>query len=151
MSEISMVPSKWLSRRTSGLLLVGAVFAFGASIGLWASSVSEDAEQPWPLTVFATAGVLFLLPTTVLYSLKHWGGLDEAAQEAHKWAWYWGGSIGLFPGLIVVSSRTLGLRWAEALGFDQPRELIVFGALTVIASALAGYLIAWSVWWARRR
>jgi hypothetical protein len=151
MSEIIMVHPKPLSRRTAGVLLVGAVFAFGVIIGFWGSSVPEGAEQPWPLTLFVATGVLVLLPAAVLYVVKHWGGLDEAAQEAHKWAWYWGGSIGIIPGFVVVSSRTLGLRWAEVLGFDQPRELIVFGALTVMGSALAGYLIAWGVWWLRRR
>ncbi|MBX9460125.1 MAG: hypothetical protein KL785_02265 [Brevundimonas sp.] len=35
-----------------------------------------------------------------------WRGIDEAAREAHKWAWWWGGSGGVLVGAIFLLTLT---------------------------------------------
>ncbi len=36
-----------------------------------------------------------VLALGLLGAVSYWRRLDEAAREAHKFAWYWGGSVGV--------------------------------------------------------
>jgi hypothetical protein len=79
---------------------------------------------------------------------RWWRGLDEAAQEAHKWAWWWGSTFG--GSLGGVALFTLAYSGESALTGD-PADILIGGAgLIVIAQAL-GYGVAWAVWWLQRR
>jgi len=132
-------------------IFTGSALVFGLVVGAWSSLVADQPGQPLALTVFILAGLLVLIPGAVFVTLKHWSRLDEAAREAHKWAWYWGGTLGMLPGLVLATTRTSGPRVASALGFTEPDELVRFGALAVLTSMIVGYLLAWGFWWLRRR
>jgi len=55
----------------------------------------------WPAQLGSAPqlGVVLLAAAVAVFSAIHslywWRALDEAAQEAHKWAWWWGGNLGL--------------------------------------------------------
>ena len=82
-----------------------------------------------------------------------WRRLDEAAREAHKWAWYWGGSFGMAAGfaLVVLLGRT-----APTLGGLLPADapamaMMAMGAMILMLSQLLGLFVAWAFWWWRAR
>ena len=97
------------------------------------------------------AGTLIVVS---VFCVAWWKGLDEAAQEAHKWAWWWGGSAGMSLGLIaLVALVRLGAAEAipEAVMRQPPEDLIHVGAIGMLLCQLLGYVIAWAAWWLRRR
>jgi len=82
-----------------------------------------------------------------------WRGIDEAAREAHKWAWWWGGSAGMAVGGVVF----LTLTWRDEAqplpttgGADAP-DIFAAGILAVLLFQLAGYALAWAGWWLKHR
>ena len=72
------------------LLLAGAATGF---LMRWFEPL-----PPWALAAIITA-VIVLCTWGSFYC---WRLMDEAQKEAHKWAWYWGGSFGLIGGFIVM-------------------------------------------------
>lgn len=105
-----------------------------------------------PALVQAITFVIMAL--TFAFSLLWWNAIDEAQREAHKWAWYWGGSCGL---LVVVPAFVLshlyGDAFAEpflqAVGYED--RAFEGGILTGLFPPVIGYVIAWGVWWLRHR
>src|SRR5690606_8094147 len=81
-----------------------------------------------------------------------WRGIDEAAREAHKWAWWWGGSGGMAIGIVLFS--VLSLRGEDVapaeIGVTAP-DLLVTGVWAIRLFQLAGYSVAWAVWWLKHR
>jgi len=49
-----------------------------------------------------------LLVTAMIASVLWWLSIDEAQREAHKWAWYWGGSTGL---MVSVAIFIVAMMW----------------------------------------
>lgn len=81
----------------------------------------------------------------------YWRRVDEAARDAQMSAWYWGGSIGALAGLAfeaVAPSTGLADRLQAALPHVNP--LLVGGGIVGLAQ-VAGFLIAWAIWWAGKR
>lgn len=81
-------------------------------------------------------------------SVRWWKGLDEAAQEAHKWAWWWGGTVGLCAAGVVLLTLMFG---AGDLGEGSVEGSILAGTAIVIGCEIVGYGVAWVVWWLKRR
>ena len=77
-----------------------------------------------------------------------WRALDEAAQEAHKWAWWWGSTVGLAIGSVALF--TLAYAAPDALT-AAPKDLLLGGAAILGAGQIAGYGVAWAFWWLQRR
>jgi len=97
--------------------------------------------------------ILLLLPLTLFITGLWWRRLDEAAREAHKWAWYWGATGGLILVLPLLIALDIGhgADMARPLGFVGGDELIMFGMLSVLVLQVLGYAVAWAYWWLRRR
>ena len=76
--------------------------------------------------------------------------LDEFQQEASKFAWYWGGSMGVAAsavGYVFVGQG--GLHWLDPAHFHLGRELFrafQWGYLIGIAFPLVGFIVA-RIWW----
>jgi hypothetical protein len=92
-----------------------------------------------------------VVPIACYTTLRWWKLLDEVAREAHKFAWYWGGSggtlaSGLAMGLVARDSIPIHF----AIGHD-PSDIYAAGVLTVLAAQVVGYTIAWAGWWWARR
>lgn len=103
-----------------------------------------------------------LLPIAIIFAgISFWVGalwmksIDEAAQEAHKWSWYWGGSAGLAVAMIgyAISFLPEAAQWAlpTISGRTDPVAYAVTGGLFVIGLLIAGYTVAWGLWWFQRR
>ena len=102
-----------------------------------------------PAGVRLGIGLAAALPA-VWFVFNYWRSLDEAAQEAQKWAWFWGGSTGLGFGVLFIGF------WPGALQIltradASPEKLMLAGATTVMAAQLICFLLAWAFWWWRRR
>ena len=78
--------------------------------------------------------------------------LDEAAQEAHKSAWFWGGNAGIGIGFAIMAvAPHFGLDLGPETYDQVPVSPYYFGALMLMGFAVAGYGIAWALWWLKRR
>jgi len=83
----------------------------------------------------------------LLFTVAWWRLLDEVAREAHKFAWYWGGSAGMAVAgavMILVDSDRISVPH-----FVLPGEHGDFaaGVATVLLAQVIGYGIAWVGWW----
>ncbi|GAA0868228.1 hypothetical protein GCM10009116_04160 [Brevundimonas basaltis] len=132
------------------LLLIGGVSLIAGVMG-GITAVVEEAPDPIGPVVSAVA-MTATMAAAFAACIWWWRGIDEAAREAHKWAWWWGGTGGTALGAILLT--TLSLRDAEAtplqVGLTVP-ELVTAGMLTILLFQIAGYAIAWAVWWLRTR
>jgi len=136
-------------RRLSPAALLGlavGVAALGGALG----AVTGDDDG-----ALGGAGRLIALAAAVgaiWLTLLHWRRLDEAAREAHKAAWYWGGSAGLaLAGLVTglfLARPDMPMPWRLAEG---DAGLVATGLLLCALAQMVGYLVAWAWWWLARR
>ena len=143
--------------RIVGLLVGCAVLMFliGGVIGFL--------EASGRLGLFEDGGLLWVtLPLAiVVVGFSFWIGavwmksIDEAAQEAHKWSWYWGGSAGMAVAMVgyLLSFLPESSTWQlpTLTGRTDPMAYAVTGGLAVVLLMMAGYLVAWALWWLKRR
>jgi len=131
------------------------------TVGLCALTVvgvSVTAATPfWPAAwgqapsigeVVLAAGLAVFL---ALHTLYWWRGLDEAAKEAHKWAWWWGGNLGLVGGGAVVIAAANGADLLPAQAPHSDAAMVAVGVVGVLVAQVLGYTIAWCGWWMARR
>lgn len=123
--------------------LATALLISGLLIGI----LLEEAALPLPVR---TLLILALIPILTLACWLYWRRLDEAAREAHKFAWYWGGSIGLgIAGAIMVIVQRSGM---EFLPTDMAAgELVSLGITLCMVVQVLGYGVVWAWWWLARR
>jgi hypothetical protein len=133
--------NRW-GRMILGLL---ACFSIGA-IAAQLDGVSFDG--PTGDVVFAPWLLLLVMAFGIWASLELWRNLDEAAREAHKWAWYWGASVGLALALPLFMFGQQSAGYRARLGLDDSFDT---GVTTVLVLELVCYGLAWLFWWARRR
>lgn len=135
---------KWgsMSAAMAGGFVVGgqiAAFEEGVLAGRW-------------VIISGAIGVILLIPVSWLY----WQSLDELAKEAHKSAWMWGGSIGMLIVTIPIAVLIEGVQSEriDLAGLDpEVASILGFsaGAGTAISGAVGGYVIAWAIYWIRKR
>ena len=128
----------------AGLAVVGAVLGGGGAL-------LGDRPGLFGL-VLSFIPIAITMVIVGFVSIWWWRGIDEAAREAHKWAWWWGGSGGMALGgvvLVTLTARDGGVP-AESLGLSAA-DLVVGGMMTILLFQLAGYTIAWAAWWLKRR
>lgn len=88
----------------------------------------------------------------VLHTLYWWRALDEAAKEAHKWAWWWGGNLGLVGGGAgAIIAAASGVERLPAALPHTDAALIALGVIAVFTAQAVGYGVAWCGWWIARR
>ena len=132
-------------------LVMGAMLVLGGLAG-GASAILGD--QPGPVGTAVTAAlVTAAMAVGFTACLWWWRGIDEAAREAHKWAWWWGGSGGMTVGCVLL--LTLMLRAEEQslpakLG-STPADIFVSGMMCILLFQMAGYSLAWAGWWLKHR
>jgi hypothetical protein len=80
-----------------------------------------------------------------------WNGLDEAAREAHKWAWWWGSTYGLAFGGVALLTVFTAAENTKAFAGWQTLDVLLSGAGLLVGVQCAGYAIAWGIWWWQRR
>ena len=137
-------------------LLAAAALALAVLVAAWLLGPK--------LTAGAKPAGLVLIAVLVLgggvFGCLHWRGLDETAREAHKSAWFWGGSFGLaFISLALVAlmfapgSGDALADYANAnRGHIHPTTFaILMGFLACCLAQMVGYALAWGRWWLKRR
>jgi len=141
MTVSRIAPWRWLAA------LFALAVGLGGLLGV-ASSVSRGASLgALALMALATAGLTAL---GVWLAVMYWRRLDEAAREAHKWSWFWGGNIALIPLLVgffvLVERPEFGAPLWPGLE-ATPGNYVVTGGLAVAFALMAGYGVAWLYWW----
>ena len=129
-------------------LLVGCLLV-GGLVGLAASLLEgvPGALGFWLTVLVIGSGLCAAMVGAVIW----WQSIDEAAQEAHKWAWWWGGTGGIAVGGVLL----LTLSFRKDTGYDAldvaPTDLLALGMMLILMFQLVGYTIAWASWWLRHR
>ena len=132
-------------------LVVGVGFVVGY---LSARGADIDADR---LTLWLVTGVAVICMTGAMAITVGWmRSIDEAAREAHKSAWFWGGCGGMAAGgvLVILASvpQAAALDIPASLGVrNDPAALMALGAAALALLMTAAYTLAWAWWWWRRR
>lgn len=137
-------------RPLSYLGVLGYSALLGGGIGLAAVLTDEFGGPYTPVlrTVLLTAAII----AGVILCVRWWQGADEAVREAHKWAWYWGGSAGIAAVVVLFVLSSWGVITLNIPPYgDGPDGLLLSGSALTLGLMLAGYLIAWAAWWLRHR
>ena len=131
--------------------VMATCMVFGGVVGAAAAIMGSLGAVP----VAAMAFVIALGMAGVIWMCAWWWrGLDEAAREAHKWAWWWGSTFSLAIGGVVLLTGMVALDAAQvstALAAYDPVDLVQGGAFAVLLLQTLGYALAWVFWWARHR
>ncbi|WP_292106375.1 hypothetical protein [Brevundimonas sp.] len=148
-----MTPSKAPRRKLSSAarfwVLMGAALIAGLAIGFSQAFFFQDGASPSP--AFVGAALLIGFALLLLGTWWWWVRADEAAREAHKWAWYWGGSIGMTLGLIGLVMLSLYAPDAPLPAGASYADALLTGAFGLLFLMLLGYGVAWAAWWISRR
>jgi hypothetical protein len=133
------------------LLAAAAIAVVGFVSGIGVGLLSGETG---PGAIAATAGLVAVtMAAALLGGLWWWSRLDEAAREAHKWAWWWGGTAGMAFGAVLLGTLMAHGQVAVISDWAGEGPVVLFGAggAAILTFQLAGYTIAWAVWWLRRR
>lgn len=131
-----------------------ALFALAVGFALGGAALSRlQLFVDGPAGLLFAVGSLVAVVAAVVAVFLHWRRLDEAAREAHKAAWYWGGSAGLAVagfgiGFLMARPELDLSRYAVGEG---DAGLMVAGGMFVVAFQTVGYLVGWAWWWWSRR
>ena len=129
------------------LLIGGVTFAFLAAHG----TISRDDAVVWTMTGFA----VYLMIWALWIGAAWMGSIDEAAREAHKAAWYWGGCAGMAVGgvgiILAGLDQAKNMTFTTYDGRTDPVAYMAVGATGIVLLMLAGYTIVWAWWWLARR
>jgi len=133
------------------LLSMGASLVLGGLAG--AGSVFLG-DQPGPVGTAVTAAlVTAAMAAGFTACIWWWRGIDEAAREAHKWAWWWGGTGGMAVGAVLLLTLMLTAEEQSLpakLG-STPADIFVSGMTAILLFQMAGYSLAWAGWWLKHR
>ena len=143
-----------LIKSALGLVVILAlVFLAGIVAGYLGAQgvVAEGSVKLWIAAVFAV-----LMMAGAMWGGAAWmGSIDEAAREAHKSAWYWGGTGGMAVagvGVIMASlPQASSLTLVGINGRTDPAAYMAAGAMGLLMLMMLGYGVAWGIWWLARR
>ena len=147
---ISPAPPKRPFGLGTYLLVIIGIAVIGGVAG---AAAALFADRPGPLGTGLTVGFISLAMAIAMAAcVWWWRGIDEAAREAHKWAWWWGGSGGMTVGAVLLLTLSLRDDDAGALGAGvSAADLVASGVFAILLFQLAGYGIAWAAWWLKHR
>jgi hypothetical protein len=143
-----------MDRRSLGIWKYALIGWGGALVLMFGSQMTFGRMGP---ADFGTARVL--IPTAATTAAVAWAyamaalafrHLDEFQVAASKFAWYWGGTIGLSVSVIGYTFIALGgLHWLDPAHFHLGAELyrsFQIGYLLGVAGPFLGFLAA-RLWW----
>ena len=123
----------------------------GVVIGYLKASGQEVVDSKVALLILSAFAVTVMVGAIVVGAL--WmRSIDEAAREAHKAAWYWGGSAGMAAGGVLMILTSLPQTSAIPIPSFFPDRLdpaayAASGAFAMMSLMMIGYLIVWAWWW----
>lgn len=135
----------------AGLFVLSMIAGFVAGYVGGKDDIADDPSVLWIVGVFAVV----TMAGAIWVGAAWMKSIDEAAQEAHKASWYWGGSTGLAIGGVGIILATLPHAETYAIGPIQGRTdpliYMAAGAMGIMMLMLIGYIIVWAWWWLARR
>lgn len=135
-------------RQAIALRLLVASALLGAIGGAGLTLLKEIGLTP-PASFMGYA-LLAVAPFMIVASVIYWRNIDEAAREAHKFAWFWGGSGSIL--LAAPLAMLVGDRRLTALaGEHSPSEWFAIGVFSLLVFQLTAYVLVWAGWWLRQR
>lgn len=127
-------------------LIVGIGVGFLVARGV----VDEDNAIVTLMTIFAVV----LMIGAMVVSVAWMRAIDEAAREAHKAAWFWGGCSGMAVGGVGIVLASLpqseALQFTAFDGRTDPVAYMAAGAFAMMMLMTLGYVIVWAWWWLAR-
>lgn len=142
----------------AGLIGLAAMvlLLFLAGVGVGYMSAHGAVDPQMALNVVMGVFAVAMMGGAMWLSVMWMRSIDEAAREAHKSAWFWGGSAGMCVGGVgcmlaaLDGSKTLNIPvWFE--GRTDPVAYAATGAFAMLTLMLIGYSLAWVWWWWSRR
>lgn len=137
-----------------GLAALIALLFVGAAVVAYLSAqggIDEDRAIFWVMAAF----VVLIMVGAMVAGAAWMRSIDEAAREAHKAAWYWGGSGGMAVGGVLICLATLPQAevisipsWLD--GRTDPAAYAATGAFGMMLLMLIGYTVVWAWWWITR-
>ncbi len=128
--------------------IMGVCALAGAVAGAASAIVGLTTSGGWLSATLVAIVVAIAMAVGLQATLKWWRGLDEAAQEAHKWAWWWGSTVGLAVAGVLFLTLLYG---TGPQGDASVKAGLMIGAAVVIGCQVVGYAVAWAFWWLKRR
>jgi hypothetical protein len=128
-------------------ILVGCG-VFGGLVGAGGALVNRlEIHIPMPVVAIATVVTMIVMAgLTAIY----WRMIDEAAREAHKFAWFWGGMAGAAVALMI--GAVTDSAWLTAMYGDlKPAGWMILGMAGLLIAQAIGYGLAWAGWWLVRQ
>jgi len=131
------------------LFLLGVVAGYLSGSGV---DIEVDALFIWVAMLIATV----CMTTGIVVSVYWMRSIDEAAREAHKAAWFWGGSgaMTLLGVPVILAVLPQSADWAPPavwFGRTDPAAWLAAGSFGTLLVMLVGYGVVWSWWWLVRR
>lgn len=120
----------------------------GALVGAGYMALSKMEIDPPRAFVFG--GAVLLVLAIFGSSVVYWRNIDEAAREAHKFAWFWGGVAGMMA-MLPITVATSTERLVAMFGQHSPAEWAIGGMMALLIAQMAGYGLVWAGWWLRQR
>ena len=136
-----------------------ALFVVAATIG-WTIGYQEGRGTPIDLdhALFWTMGAVAVIAMIggMVISVAWMRSIDEAAREAHKSAWFWGGCGGMAVGGVFFILASLPPAAALEIpswfsGRTDPAAYAATGGGALALLMVVGYTLAWAWWWWKRR
>ncbi len=132
------------------IMVVTVIVAMGIGFLVGSGVVKEDSAIVTLMTVFTVV----LMFGAMVASVAWMRAIDEAAREAHKAAWFWGGCSGMAVGAVGIVLATLPqaevLQFAAWNGRTDPAAYMAAGAFAMMMLMTLGYIIVWAWWWLAR-
>ena len=131
------------------------VFAIGGVVGYQearGAPIVADGALFWTMGAVAVVALIGAMAVTVAWMRS----IDEAAREAHKSAWFWGGCGGMAVAgvLVILASMPQAATVDIPVWFPDrtdPAAYAATGAAGLALLMIAGYTLAWAWWWWKRR
>lgn len=134
--------------------ILALVLIASVAIGYGSAHGAIDRDMGVPIVMGVSA--LLLMVGAFWLGVFWMRVIDEAAREAHKWAWYWGGTAGMAVGgvfmLLSAIPREAPIPFPLLMSdTPDPAGYAASGAFILMMLMTLGYSIAWAVWWLRHR
>jgi len=123
------------------------VAVIGGFVAGMAAGLGLNSAVAFALGAAIVLGLIFVI------CIWWWNRLDEAAREAHKWAWWWGGTAGsAIGGVFLVAAVALGRSGHSMMPAGTSIEDAIYaGGMGILLCQVVGYGVGWAAWWLQRR
>jgi hypothetical protein len=136
---------------------VAGLYAVGVLGALALMLAGEGVAGPLgPVSFLVLTGIA--VAWSLAFAGQAWRRTDEAAQEAHKFAWFWGAPSALVALMLVlpvvavtVFHGSFSPGFGRGPGGPSPWTLVIAGVALAALVQVLGYAVVWTAWWLKRR